>query len=116
MVRSPNELDVVAVDTTWGELQPLKCAPDVPTVGETLPGYEAVNWAGFAAPVGVPREIAQRLADDITAVLAMPDVARAMADMGVEVSPQGPDEFKAFIQSEIQRFAAVTKPLGITTN
>ncbi|MGK6305945.1 Bug family tripartite tricarboxylate transporter substrate binding protein [Variovorax sp. DT-64] len=90
--------------------------PDWPAIAETLPGYEAVNWAGFAAPAGVPREIAQRLADDIVAVLAMPEVAKAMAEMGVEVSPQGPDEFKAFIQSEIRRFAAVTKPLGAPTN
>jgi tripartite-type tricarboxylate transporter receptor subunit TctC len=90
--------------------------PDWPTIAETLPGYEAVNWAGFAAPAGVPREIAQRLADDIVAVLAMPEVAKAMAEMGVEVSPQGPDEFKAFIQSEIRRFAEVTKPLGAPTN
>jgi tripartite-type tricarboxylate transporter receptor subunit TctC len=90
--------------------------PDWPTIAETLPGYEAVNWAGFAAPAGVSRETAQRLADDIAAVLAMPEVAKAMAEMGVEVSPQGPDEFKAFIQSEIRRFAEVTKPLGAPTN
>ncbi|VTU35981.1 Argininosuccinate lyase [Variovorax sp. PBL-H6] len=90
--------------------------PDWPAIAETLPGYEAVNWAGFAAPAGVPREIAQRLADDIAAVLAMPDVAKSMAEMGVEVSPQGPDEFKAFIQSEIRRFAEVTRPLGAPTN
>ena len=90
--------------------------PDWPTIAETLPGYEAVNWAGFAAPAGVSREIAQRLADDIAAVLAMPEVAKAMAEMGVEVSPQGPDEFKAFIQSEIRRFAEVTRPLGAPTN
>ena len=90
--------------------------PDWPTIAETLPGFEAINWAGFAAPVGVPRDIAQRLAEDITAVLALPEVAKSMAEMGVEVSPQGPDEFKAFIQSEIKRFAEVTKPLGAPTN
>lgn len=90
--------------------------PDWPAIAETLPGYEVVNWAGFAAPAAVPREIAQRLADDIAAVLAMREVAKAMAEMGVEASPQGPDEFKAFIQSEIRRFAEVTKPLGAPTN
>ncbi|VTU40129.1 Argininosuccinate lyase [Variovorax sp. PBS-H4] len=110
-VRS-GQLKVLGVTST--KRSPLY--PDWPAIAETLPGYEAVNWAGFAAPVGVPREIAQRLADDIVAVLAMPEVAKTMAEMGVEVSPQGPDEFKAFIQSEIRRFAEVTKPLGAPTN
>jgi tripartite-type tricarboxylate transporter receptor subunit TctC len=90
--------------------------PDWPTIAETLPGYEAVNWAGFVAPAGVPRATAERLADDIVAVLAMPDIAKALAEMGIDVAPQGPDEFKAFIQDEIRRFAAVTKPLGAPVN
>lgn len=90
--------------------------PDWPTIAETLPGYEAINWAGFVAPAGVPRATAERLADDIVAVLALPEIARALAEMGVDVAPQGPDEFKAFIQDEIRRFAAITKPLGAPIN
>ncbi len=90
--------------------------PQWPAIAETLPGYEAVNWAGFAAPAGVPADIARRLADSVRTALADPEVAKVMAEMGIEVAPQGPEEFKAFIQSEIRRFAAVTKPLGATAN
>lgn len=86
--------------------------PQWPAIAETLPGFEAINWAGFAAPAGVPRDVAQRLADDIQAVLAIPEMGKALAEMGIEVSPQGPDEFGAFIRSEIQRFGAIIKPLG----
>jgi tripartite-type tricarboxylate transporter receptor subunit TctC len=53
----------------------------------------------------------QRLSDDIVAVLRAPEMARTLADMGIEVAPLGVDDFQAFIQSEIRRFAAVTRPL-----
>ena len=86
--------------------------PQWPTIAETLPGYESVNWAGFCAPAGLPRDLTQRLSDDILAVLRAPDMAKVLADMGIEVAPLGADEFQAFIQSELRRFAAVTRPLA----
>ncbi|CAN5504484.1 tripartite tricarboxylate transporter substrate binding protein [soil metagenome] len=85
---------------------------DWPALAETLPGFEVVNWAGFAAPAGLPPDIANRLSADILASLSAPEVAKTMTEMGIDVLPQGPAEFKAFIQSEIERFAAVTTPLG----
>lgn len=85
--------------------------PQWPTIAETLPGYESVNWAGFCAPAGLPRELVQRLSDDIIAVLRTPEMGKALADMGIEVAPLGADEFQTFIQSELRRFAAVTRPL-----
>lgn len=90
--------------------------PNWPTIAETLPGYESVNWAGFAAPAGLPRELALRLSDDLLAVLKAPDIGKLLADQGVELSPQGPEEFRAFIHSEMKRFAEVTKPLGTRMN
>ena len=86
--------------------------PQWPTIAETLPGFEAVNWAGFCGPAGMPRDITQQLGDDLIAVLKTPDMAKALAAMGIEQAPQGPAEFGAFIQSEMKRFAAVTRPLA----
>jgi len=86
--------------------------PQWPAIAETLPGYEAVNWAGFAAPASLPPALGQRIADDILAVVAEPEVAKTLAGMGIDVSPQGPQEFSRFIRSEIERFAAVTQPLA----
>ncbi len=104
------KLKVLAV--TSKERSPLY--PQWPTIAETLPGFEAVNWAGFVAPAGVPADVAKRMGDDILAVLGTPEMAKLMAEMGIEVSPQGPEEFSQFIRSEIKRFAEITKPLTPT--
>lgn len=86
--------------------------PQWPTIAETLPGFEAVNWAGILAPAGVPKDVARRVGDDILAVLQTPEMTKALADMGVDAAPQGPAEFEAFIRDEMARFAKATKPLG----
>ena len=85
--------------------------PQWPAIAETLPGYEAVNWAGLCAPAGVPPDVAQRLSDDLSAVLDAPDMPKLLADMGIEHAPLGPDAFAAFIASELRNFSALTKPL-----
>jgi tripartite-type tricarboxylate transporter receptor subunit TctC len=90
--------------------------PQWAAIAETLPGYEAVNWAGFCGPVGMPARTVQRLGEDLQAVVKEPGMAKALADMGIDVAPQGPAEFAAFIRSEIKRFAAVTKPLAPRQN
>ncbi|HEY8357283.1 MAG TPA: tripartite tricarboxylate transporter substrate-binding protein [Ramlibacter sp.] len=86
--------------------------PQWPTIAETLPGFEAVNWAGFCGPAGLPRDVTQQLGDDLLAVLKNPEIAKALAGMGIEHAPQGPAEFATFIQSEMKRFAVVTRPLA----
>jgi tripartite-type tricarboxylate transporter receptor subunit TctC len=86
--------------------------PQWPAIAETLPGFEAVNWAGFAGPAGLPKDITQALGDDLLAVLKQPDMPKVMASMGIELAPLGPADFGAFIQSEMKRFAVVTKPLA----
>ena len=86
--------------------------PHWPAIAETLPGYEAVNWAGFCGPAGMPPHLVERIGDDLQAITREPGVAKALAGMGIDVAAQGPAEFAGFIQSEIKRFAAITKPLG----
>ncbi|MBC5766058.1 Bug family tripartite tricarboxylate transporter substrate binding protein [Ramlibacter albus] len=85
--------------------------PQWPAISETLPGFEAVNWAGFCGPAGLPREITQQVGNDLQAIVKDPEMTKALAAMGIEHAPQGPAEFGEFIQSEIKRFAAVLKPL-----
>ena len=102
------QLKVLGVTST--QRSPLY--PQWPTIAETLPGFEAVNWAGFCGPAGLAREITQQIGDDLLAVLKAPDMAAQLGGMGIEHAPQGPAEFRAFIQSEVRRFAAVLKPLA----
>lgn len=85
--------------------------PQWPTIAETLAGFEVVNWAGFCGPTGMPREVVQQLSDDLVAILKDPEIGKALEATGFELAPQGPAEFKAFIQSEMKRFAAVTRLL-----
>lgn len=86
--------------------------PQWPAIAETLPGFQAVNWAGFCGPAGMPRDITQQLGQDLVTVLNEPDVVKALAGMGIEHAPQGPAEFGAFIQSEMKQFAAVVRPVA----
>jgi len=90
--------------------------PQWPAIAETLPGYEAVNWAGFCGPAAMPPHTVQRIGEDLQAIVKEPGVGKALAGMGIDVAPQGPAEFAAFIQSEIKRFSAITKPLGPRQN
>lgn len=85
--------------------------PKWPAIAETLPGFEAVNWAGFCAPAGLPRELTQQLSEDLLAVLKGPEMVTALAAMGIESAPLGAAEFSQFIQGELRRFAEVTRPL-----
>ena len=86
--------------------------PTWPAIAETLPGFEAVNWAGVCGPAGMPRELVRQVGEDILAVLKAPDMPRVLAAMGIEYAPQGAAEFEAFVQSEMKRFAAVLRPLA----
>lgn len=90
--------------------------PQWPTIAETLPGFESINWAGFAGPAGLPPALSQRIADDVLALLQTPEIVKLLAEQGVEVSPLGPKEFRSFIDAEMKRVAAVTKPLSTRMN
>ena len=88
-------------------------APGIPAVAETLPGYNVVPWLGLVAPAGTPAEIITDLHDATRRALAKPEVAAALANMGIEVAPMNPAEFSSFIESEILRWANLVKIAGI---
>jgi tripartite-type tricarboxylate transporter receptor subunit TctC len=87
-------------------------APNLPTIGETLPGYEATAWQGIFAPAGTPRPIVDRLADAVKAILERPDVAKQLAAVGAEPAPQPPEEFAAFTRDERAKWKAVVQKSG----
>jgi tripartite-type tricarboxylate transporter receptor subunit TctC len=87
-------------------------APNLPTIGETLPGYEATAWQGVFAPAGTPRPIVDRLAEAVKAILERPDVAAQLAAVGAEPAPQPPEEFAAFTRAERAKWKAVVQKSG----
>ncbi|MGE5525384.1 MAG: tripartite tricarboxylate transporter substrate binding protein [Rhodospirillaceae bacterium] len=88
--------------------------PDVPTVAETLPGYEVTSWHGMLAPAKVPRAIITRLNREIVAILGTPDVQKMLLAEGGDISPSTPEEFAAFLRAEVPKWAKVIKQAGIT--
>jgi tripartite-type tricarboxylate transporter receptor subunit TctC len=88
--------------------------PDVPTIAEQgFPGYEALNWYGYLAPAGTPKEIVDRLSRDIGKALANPKVIDQMNKTGVEPLSMTPDEFGRYIKREYDTWGKVVKEAGI---
>ncbi len=88
--------------------------PDTPTIAEAgLPGYDSTQWYGVLAPAGTPHEIVTRLHAEIVRALRLPDLRERLAADGAEAVGSTPEEFAAFIQSEIEKWTAVAKSAGI---
>ena len=91
----------------------LSAMPDVPTVAEMgVPGYEATAWQGIVTTAGTPRPIINKIYTETAAALKMPDVRERLAADGSEPGNMGPDQFGAFIRSEIAKWAKVVKESG----
>ncbi|MDB5810788.1 MAG: hypothetical protein JWN94_2910 [Betaproteobacteria bacterium] len=89
--------------------------PDVPTVIEAgVPGFEVDSWHGMLAPAKVPREIIARLNREIVALLDRPEVREALLSEGGDITPGTPDQFAAFLKTEVAKWAKVIKEAGIT--
>jgi tripartite-type tricarboxylate transporter receptor subunit TctC len=86
--------------------------PDVPTVAETLPGFEAVLHYGIVAPAGTPRPIVDKLNAALREALAAPDTKERMAKDGTEPLPSTPDEYAADIDREETKWSAIVKKSG----
>jgi tripartite-type tricarboxylate transporter receptor subunit TctC len=92
----------------------LDVLPDVPPVGDFLPGYQAAGWIGFGAPRGTPPAIVEKLSKEIEAAVADPQIKARLADLGGTTLPTGsPAEFGAYIAAETEKWAKVVQFAGI---
>jgi tripartite-type tricarboxylate transporter receptor subunit TctC len=87
--------------------------PDVPIVGDTVPGYEASGWFGVGAPKGTPREIVDKLNREINEGLADRSIEKLYGDLGSTPMPFAPAEFGAYVSAEIEKWAKVVKASGV---
>jgi tripartite-type tricarboxylate transporter receptor subunit TctC len=78
--------------------------PNVPTVSETLPGFEISTWYGLAGPAKLPKEIVTRLNAEIQAIVKQPDVAKRLQELDAEVSSGSPEQFAEFWKREIDKY------------
>lgn len=122
--RIPLIIDPVASSLQFvksGRLKPIAITnatrspalPDVPTIGETFPGFNVQSFFGVVVPSGTPREIVRKLNADFVKVLQMPEVRTRLADLGMEPAGNSPEEFDEFIRAEIPKWSKVVKSAGI---
>ena len=87
--------------------------PQVPTIAESgFPGFDATTWHGIVAPAGTPKDIIATLHRAAAATLNDADVRKALTDLGVDVVADRPEQFRAYIKSEIPKWAAIVKASG----
>jgi tripartite-type tricarboxylate transporter receptor subunit TctC len=87
--------------------------PEVPTLADFLPGYEATAWYGVGAPTNTPEEIIDRLNKEINAALADPRMRARLADMGATLLAGSPADFGKLIADETEKWSKVVKFAGI---
>jgi tripartite-type tricarboxylate transporter receptor subunit TctC len=88
-------------------------ALDIPTIAETVTGYQADIWTGVVVPAGVPKPIIARLNGEIIKVLRAPEVKAKLVKLGVDIDTNTPEEFGAFIDSEIKQWARVIRDSSV---
>jgi len=126
MVGGHIDLAIDSMTTIWpmaksGEVRPLAvttpkrvvAAPELPTIGETVTGFEAIGWQGLFAPAKTPRAIVEQLAADVKHIFLQPELVAALQNVGGEPLPMSPDEFARFAQSERVKWGAVVKEAGL---
>jgi tripartite-type tricarboxylate transporter receptor subunit TctC len=113
--------DLIALTRT-GRVRPVAIAsahrspllPEVPTMAEQgVKNFEVGNWAGMVAPAGVPPAIVKQLSAEINRILKLPDIREKLAAQGFEAGGGSPEEFKKFLNSEIERWGKVVTAMGI---
>jgi len=87
--------------------------PDIPALGEFVPGYEATVWLGMGAPRNTPREVIEKINNEINAALADPKIKARIADLGYTPFVSSPAEFAQFIVEETVKWAKVIRTAGI---
>jgi tripartite-type tricarboxylate transporter receptor subunit TctC len=91
----------------------LKSLPDIPPVSDTLPGFEAYEWNGVFVPHGTPPAIVRALNGAINEAIGMPDIKERFEQLNIESRQNTPEEFRAFVQDQMERWGKVVKEANI---
>ena len=102
------KLKALAVTTA----QRARALPEIPAMGETLPGFEIDTWWGLVAPAATPREVIERLNKAFTEALRAPETQTRFAQLMAEPVPTTPEQFAAFMKKELTRYEPVVKASG----
>jgi tripartite-type tricarboxylate transporter receptor subunit TctC len=86
--------------------------PEVPTIAEGLPGYEAVGWNGLVGPAAMPAPLLDKIHDAVARIVRTPEINARLVDLGAEPALSTPAEFAALMKAEIVKWARVVKESG----
>jgi tripartite-type tricarboxylate transporter receptor subunit TctC len=95
------------------ERKRLAAFPDLPTIGETVPGFEVHFWLGLMAPEGTPQAVTDKLAEGIRAALSVPEVKARLENTGMIVEPTSPQAMGSIMKSDYEKWGKVVKAAGI---
>jgi tripartite-type tricarboxylate transporter receptor subunit TctC len=87
--------------------------PDVPTIGETVPGYTMSTWYGAVVPSKTPRDIVVKLNQEMLKALALPDVKERLATLGADIVGTSPEQTAAIFKADVAKYTKVAKEAGI---
>jgi len=91
-------------------------APDIPTVAESLPGFEATTWFALFAPAGTPKAVIERLHAEAVRIFKLPDIQERLAKLGLEPVLSSPEELARYQASEIVKWTKVVKDSGASAD
>ena len=97
-----------------GSLKRSAAAPELPTIAESgVPGFEAITWFGMLAPASTPKEVISRLYAETHKILDQPATREALASQGADPFSLTPDEFRAYLKSELAKWAKAVQATGV---
>ena len=111
-LMSDRRLRLIAV----GEKARFAGAPDIPTISETLPGFELTTWLAFYAPSGLPEDVSKLLADELVKALHADDVRRKLQESGLLVNASGPEPLARTGRADYELYGRVIRDEHITDN
>jgi tripartite-type tricarboxylate transporter receptor subunit TctC len=89
-------------------------APDIAPIADTVPGFDASNWSIVLAPAGTPKDIVNKLHGELKAVMAMPEIERQLATIGmIPIVSPSPEELSSFVRTEVARWGKIVQQAGI---
>ena len=104
-----DKIRLIAVGTSHR----LPAAPDIPSVAETLPGFEFSSWNGFLAPAGTPKSIMTSIKDEVTALTKTPEIVTRLTNLGIVPGGLTKEQTEGVFQHDRESFAAAIKAAGI---
>jgi tripartite-type tricarboxylate transporter receptor subunit TctC len=103
------KLRAIAVTTS----KRLPTAPEVPALGEVLPGFEVVGWYGVMAPAKLPKPLLDKIHAGVVSLVKSPEFIKIMRNNGSEAKSSTPEEFRQFMLNDMKKWADVVKRAGI---